>query len=70
MIFNTVLNKVSVASLAWLLVIIATGLITSVDSLKGWMMVSVLAIGPGAVLLHFARELPRTTSETIQAARR
>lgn len=63
-------QKSSIVSLAWILVLVATALATSVDSLRGWLAVSALACGPAAMLLHFANVVPLTMTETIQQGRR
>lgn len=70
MILKNRLNKASIVSAAWLLLIVATGIFASVDSFTGWMMMSVLALGPGAVLLYLSRDVTPSISQTIHDARR
>lgn len=57
-------------AIAWILAIAVAGFFASVDSLMGWLTVSVLAFGPATMLLHFLKEPPLTTSQTIHQARR
>jgi hypothetical protein len=70
MILKNTSTTVSVTSIAWLLTVIAMGVIATVDSLYGWLLLGVVALGPGIVLLHFTKQLPRTTSQSIQEAQR
>lgn len=63
-------NLAWVLSIGWILAMMATGLVGDVGSLMGWLLVSVLAFGPATMLLYFGRELPLTTTQTIQRARR
>lgn len=62
-------KKISIVSTLWMLAIVATALVASVESPMGWLLVSVLAFGPATILLHLSRQ-PRTISQTIQEARR
>lgn len=63
-------NLIVLVSVAWMLVVLAAGLVGQVESLKAWFMVSVVALGPSLTMMHFARTLAPTTSEAIHDARR
>jgi hypothetical protein len=54
----------------WIVGILLTATLASVQSQMAWLVVSVVAFGPAAALLHFSREVPQTISERIQRARR
>jgi hypothetical protein len=64
------LNKTTVASLAWTIAVIVVALITDIQSLKGWLTVGLFALVPPAILMHFGKPVPLTTSEAISQARR
>jgi hypothetical protein len=70
MIVDKVLNKAAVASVLWTLAVAAIGWAAGFESLMAWLFVGLLGVGPSAVLMHFWKDIPRTTSEAIQEARR
>ena len=70
MIFTSFWNNRSLVAGVLILIIFATGLLASVESLRAWVAVSVLALGPAAALWHFSKAMPRTLSQTIHQARR
>ena len=64
------LNRTMVVSFAWMLAVLVIGLIAQVESWRGWLLVSVLALGPSLTLMYFGRTLALTTSQSIDDARR
>jgi hypothetical protein len=70
MTFNNMNNKTAIAAIIWTLAIGVAGLGAGVESGMGWLMVTVLALGPSLTVLHFWKDSPQTTSEAIQEARR
>lgn len=70
MIFDKAVNKAAVASIMWTLAVAAIGWVAGFESLMAWLFVGLLGLGPSAVLMHFWRDVPRTTSQVIQEARR
>jgi hypothetical protein len=63
-------NRIMVVAIAWMLAVLAIGLVVQVESLRGWFMVGVVALGPSATLMYFGRALAPTTSQAIDEARR
>jgi hypothetical protein len=62
-------KKLSLAA-AWILVILAAALFARVGSAAAWFVVSIVALVPCVVMLHFWQVVPQTTSESIHDARR
>jgi hypothetical protein len=62
-------KKLSLAA-AWILVIVAVALFARVGSATAWFVVSIVALAPCLVMLHFWQSVPPTTSESIHEARR
>ena len=65
-----ILNKVSLTSIAWVVVVMGAALAGHVGSLRGWMAVGVAALGPSMALMHFGKEPAPTTSQVIHQAKR
>jgi hypothetical protein len=63
-------NRIMVVSIAWMLAVLAIGLVVQVESLRGWFLVGLVALGPSLSLMYFGRALAPTTSEAINDARR
>jgi len=55
---------------AWILIVVATALVAHVGSPAAWVVVSIVALAPCVVMLHFWQVAPPTTSESIHDARR
>jgi hypothetical protein len=62
-------RKLSLAA-AWILIVAATALFAHVGSVAAWVVVSIVALAPCVVLLHFWQVVPQTISESIHEARR
>jgi hypothetical protein len=62
-------GKLSLA-VAWILVIVAVALVARVDSVAAWFVVSIVALAPCLVMLHFWQGTPQTTSQSIREAQR
>jgi hypothetical protein len=54
----------------WVVVIAAAGLLASVSSLAGWLVLATLAVIPAVVFLKFSGQRSQTMSESIQKALR
>lgn len=65
---NQRLKTLSIA--AWVLTILVVGLTTNISSPGGWTMLSVIAILPSFVVMHFWRAPAQTMSEAIHKALR
>jgi hypothetical protein len=63
-------NTTSAASLVWIGAAMITALATDIESVRGWFIVIVFAFVPSAMLMHFGRPVPLTTSKDISEARR
>jgi hypothetical protein len=55
---------------AWVGTIALGLLVSNPTSWMPWLVVTVVALGPAAVLLHLTREVPQTISEKIREAKR
>jgi hypothetical protein len=55
---------------AWLLLFAAVGLMASIGSLSGWLVLTALAVVPALVFLRFAGRRSETMPESIQQALR
>jgi hypothetical protein len=62
-------QKLSLAA-GWILVIVAAALFARVGSTTAWFVVSIVALAPCLVMLHFWQAVPQTTSERFHDARR
>ena len=63
-------NKKLLLAAGWVAAVLFVALLLPVDSLRGWLLTTVLAFGPAVTMLYFAREQRQTMSESIQNARR
>jgi len=55
---------------SWILLIVAVALFARVGTTAAWFVVSIVALAPCMVMLHFWQAVPQTTSERINEARR
>lgn len=62
-------KKLTLAA-AWILVVLAAALFTSVGSPMAWFVVSIVALAPCLIMLHFWQVTPQTISQSIHEARR
>jgi hypothetical protein len=61
--------KTQILSVVWVSIVLFVAAISGLDTSMAWLLTAVVAVGPPAVLLHFSREVPQTTSERIHRAR-
>ena len=62
-------KKLSLAA-AWVLIVVAAALFARVGTAAAWFVVSIVALAPCLVMLHFWQAVPPTTSESIHEAQR
>jgi hypothetical protein len=66
----TPIHKKRTLAASWIVAVLVTALAAGVGSPMSWLTVLVVAFGPSLMLLYFWKELPKTTSQRIQEARR
>lgn len=64
------LYKKATVTVLWVLVMAAVGLTGGVTSVRGWVLLTSLALLPPILLLRLWNEPAQTMSESINAARR
>jgi len=62
-------RKLGVAS-TWIVAIVGAALLARIGSVMAWFVVSVIAVVPCVVMLHFWQDSAQTISQSIQRARR
>ena len=62
--------KKQLLAAVWIVAIVATAFLASIESARAWAVITVVAFAPSMFLLHFWKDVSKTTSQRIQEARR
>jgi hypothetical protein len=63
-------NKKLLLALGWIGLVLLIALLVPVASVRGWLLTTLVAIGPAVAMLFFAREQRESMSQSIDHARR